>query len=158
MSFGGMWFYENGCQASDRREALMGIRLRLVGRIVVAVLAVSSLGGCGNQKPPPTASQVMRSSGEGGMAGGRQVKFDLDGPGGITPGGTRSTNGVVEETPAIVHFTGGKVTVEKARVLLNNVEVAKLPDDTKVVAVDYTAGTLTITADGKKVYETTIRE
>jgi hypothetical protein len=92
------------------------------------------------------------------MAGGREVKFALDGPGGITPGGTRSTNGVVEETPAIVEFTERKVTVEKTRVLLNGKEVAQVPESTKVVAIDYTGGTLTITADGTKVYETKIRE
>jgi hypothetical protein len=87
------------------------------------------------------------------MAGGRAVKFALDGPGGIRPGGERSSNGVVEEMPAIVEFTGGKVTVEKARVLLNDKEVAKVRDDSKVVEVDYTGGILTITADGTKVFE-----
>ena len=41
---------------------------------------------------------------------------------------------------------GRKVIIEKARVLLNDQEVAKLPEDAKVVQVDYTAGTLTMGA------------
>jgi RNase P/RNase MRP subunit p29 len=54
---------------------------------------------------------------------------------------------------ATVTFPAGKVIVEKARVLVNDQEVAKVPEETKVVAVDYTGGTLTITADGTKVHE-----
>ena len=137
----------------------MGIQLRVVGRIAVAVLAVAPLAGCGDNKPAPASGvKSTRSSGGGGMVGGREVKFALDGPGGIKPGGERRTNGSIEEIPAIVEFTGGKVSVEKARVLLNDKEVAKLPENTKVVAVDYTGGTLTITADGTKVYEAKLRE
>ena len=43
--------------------------------------------------------------------------------------------------------------VEKARLLLNGEEVAKLPEEAKLVQINSTAGTLTITADGTKVYE-----
>jgi hypothetical protein len=57
-----------------------------------------------------------------------------------------------------VTFAEGKVVVEKARVLLNDKEVAKVPEDAKVVEVDYTAGTLTITADGTKVHESKLRK
>lgn len=144
----------------------MMMQPRVVGRIAVAVLAIASVPGCGDHKPAPAMAKPgpaagassTRSSGGGGMAGGREVKFALDGPGGITPGGTRSTNGVVEEIPAIVEFTGGKVTVEKTRVLLNGKEVAPVPEDAKVVAVDYTSSTLTITADGAQVYEAKLQQ
>jgi hypothetical protein len=130
-------------------EVLMGPRLRSAGLIAVTALAVTSLVGCGNNKPAPAAGTVFaRASGGGSMGGGREVKFSLDGGGGISSQQDRAT----------VNFTEGKVVVEKARVLLNDKEVAQVPENTKVVAIDYTAGTLTVTADSTKVYEAKLRE
>ena len=82
------------------------------------------------------------------MSGFHGVKFSVDGGGGIS----------MQQDAATVNFAEGKVVVEKARVLLNDKEVAKVPEDAKVVEVDYTAGTLTLTADGTKVYEARLRE
>jgi hypothetical protein len=116
-------------------EVPMRMQLRSNGLIAVVLLVVVCLGGCGTWT-------VGRSSGSAGV-GPREVKFSLDGPSGI----------VAQPDSATITFTGGKVVVEKARVLLNDKEVAKVPEGAKVVAVDYTTGTLTITADGTKVHE-----
>jgi hypothetical protein len=115
----------------------MRAQLRSLGLIVVTLLTASSLVGCGTNKPGG------RSSGGASASGFREVKYAVDGGGGIW----------MQQAAATVTFTEGKVVVEKERVLLNDKEVAKVPEDAKVVEVDYTAGMLTITADGTKVYE-----
>ena len=114
---------------------------RSLGLIAIVLLAVVSLAGCGIRT-------TSRSTG-GCKMGSREVKFSLDGKGGISQ---------LEQDTAIISFTEGKVVVEKARVLLNEKEVAKVPEDAKVVEVDYDAGTLTITADGSKVHEAELRK
>ena len=48
-------------------------------------------------------------------------------------------------------FGGGKVVVEKARVVLDGKEIGTLPEEAALVEVDVTAGTLTVTADGKGI-------
>src|SRR5262245_47077739 len=129
----------------------MRYRLRtllIVLTMTMTMTMMASLGGCGSNKP----TSYARSTGGGVAAGGREIKFAVDGPGGIAPGGERRSNGSIEVMPAVVEFTGGKVIIEKARVLLNDKEVAALPEGAKVVVVDYTGGVVTITADGTKVY------
>jgi hypothetical protein len=79
---------------------------------------------------------AMRSSGET-KAGAREVKFSVDGNGAIFPGPKSTT----------VTFSLGEVVVEESRVLLNGVQLARMPAEAKVVNVDYTDETLTITAD-----------
>jgi hypothetical protein len=94
-----------------------------------------SLAGC--------ASRTETRSTGGTKIDGREVKFALDGNGGVT-----STAGMTTVT-----FSQGKVIVEKTRVLVNDKEVASVAEDVKVVTVDYTAKTLTVTADGTKIHE-----
>ena len=96
------------------------------------------LEGCNTQSS-------VRSSGNA-TVGARKVSFSLDGPGGISPTADSAT----------VSFEGGSVLIEKGRVLLDGKEVAKLPEAAKAVDVAYTAGALTVSADGAKVYETKI--
>jgi hypothetical protein len=70
-----------------------------------------------------------------------EVKASVDGDGFIAPGGGA----------AVVTFAPGKLAVFKDAVKLNGEELAKLPEQTKKVEVDYRSGKLTIKADGKSV-------
>ena len=78
------------------------------------------------------------------MVGSREIKFDLDGLGGITMDAGRKIG--------FVNCEAGNLAVEQSRLLLDDKEIAKLPEDTKVVLVEFKAGTLTVTADGAIVY------
>jgi hypothetical protein len=55
---------------------------------------------------------------------------------------------------AVVSFQGRSLVVDfgKSQVLLDDVERGKLPEGTKDVAVEFLAGKLTVTADGKPVF------
>jgi hypothetical protein len=78
----------------------------------------------------------------------REVKYSVDGHGEI----------VSQRTAAILVFSEGKLVVEKARVLLNDQEVAGLAEEARLVEVDYTTGRLTITADGTRIHEAKLRK
>jgi hypothetical protein len=107
----------------------MYAQLRSVVLIPLMIVTLTSVGGC-------EAKTTGHSYGSATF-GSRQVKFSVDGNCGI----------LVQQDSATVTFLGGKVVVEKARALLNDKEVAKVPADAKVVQVEYAGGTLTITAD-----------
>jgi hypothetical protein len=92
--------------------------------------------GCG----PKTVGR----SNLGTTIGDREVKASLDGSGFISRQGDA----------AVISFGGGKLLVDKASVQLDGNELAKLPEEAKQVEVDYTAGKLTITADGTEVSTT----
>ena len=109
--------------------------LRSLSFLALFFLMGVCLIGCGS-------GTVQHSSGSG-KSGGREVQFAVDGAGGI----------VMTQDVATVTFPAGKVIVEKARVLVNDQEVAQIPEETKLVTVDYTGGTLTLTADGAKIHE-----
>jgi predicted esterase len=102
--------------------------LRSIGLVAVVILGVS-LAGC-------WAKKANRSWGNA-TVNSRTVKFSVDGSGGVVSQGVSSGSYL-----ATVTFREGKVVVEKATVLFNDKEVAQLPEDTKVVEVDYTSGTL----------------
>ena len=102
-------------------------------RLVRFIVMLGLIAGC---------SGSTYSSGDS-TVGGRKVTYSVEGGGGISP----------KAGGATVTFPGGSVVVEKSRALLDGKEVAKVPEDAKVVAVDYSGGKLTITADGAKVYE-----
>ena len=104
---------------------------------VIFALLIISLVGCGK-------SAATTHSVGGGRIGNREIKFDLDGPGGYTSEG--------DESGGVITFDGGKVTVQRSKLLLDGKEVAKVPENAKVVLVDYRAGKLTVTADGKTIY------
>ena len=54
---------------------------------------------------------------------------------------------------ALVAFSSGKLTVDKLGVQLNGKELVKLPENAKKVNIDYSSGKLTITVDGKSLYQ-----
>jgi hypothetical protein len=124
-------------------EVLMGTHSRSVGLVAVTILTITSVVGCRSK-----TGTGERFSGEV-SSGSRQVRWSAD-------GGNCSVS--ILKDVATIKFVKGKIVVENARVLLNDKEIAKVPADTKKVEVDYTAGTLTITADGSKVYEAELRE
>jgi hypothetical protein len=86
-----------------------------------------------------------RSTGSGATAG-REVRFSLEGGGGIATGGNGSA----------VTFDEGKVLVEKTRILVNDKVVATIPGNSELVEVDYGAGQLTIKVDGVDVHQAKI--
>ena len=104
---------------------------------VIFGLLIISLVGCGK-------SAATTHSVGGGRIGNRAINFDLDGPGGYTSEG--------DESGGFITFDGGKVTVQRSKLLLDGKEVAKVPENAKVVLVDVKAGKLIVTADGKQIY------
>ena len=105
---------------------------------VIVGLVIVSFVGCSSK------SSASNHSSGGGRIGNREIKFDLDGLGGF------STEG--DESGGVITFDGGKVTVQRSRLLLDGKEVSKVPENAKVVQVEYKVGKLTVTADGKKIY------
>lgn len=102
---------------------------------LLTLISVSPMG-CTAEKPVSTSDGSAK-------VGSREVTFSLEGNGGIF-----STN-----KSATIAFDAGEIIVEKEQVLVNNREVAKVPEEAKVVSVEYAAGTLKISADGKTVHE-----
>ena len=96
-------------------------------------LSVAVFTGCG-------AKTVGRSELSTKFAA-REVKAKIDGGAFISSEGDK----------AIVTFGGGKLVVEKARVVLDGKEIGTLPEEAALVEVDSTSGTLTVTADGKAI-------
>jgi hypothetical protein len=72
---------------------------------------------------------------------GRTVKASLDGGGFIS----------IENNVAAIEFSAGKLVVGKTSVTLDGREIAEVPEEAKQVTIDYTAGKLSITADGTAV-------
>ena len=98
--------------------------------------------------PNRTVGKVTFGVGSPGSSWSREVSYAVDGPGEIAS----------KQTTATVTFSEGSLIVEKARVLFNGQEIAKLAEDAKVVEVDYTTGILTISADGTKVHDAKLRK
>jgi hypothetical protein len=116
---------------------LRGLKMRTLAPLgLVAILF--AVAGC--------ETKHVRSTGSGTTAG-REVRFSLDGSGGIVTSANAST----------VTFAHGKIVVEKSRILVNDKEVATIADSAKAVEIDYTAGRLTIKADGANVHEATFK-
>jgi hypothetical protein len=128
-------------------------------RIVIAFVCLGLIctvgGGC--------RARSARSSGSITI-GSRQVRFSADGGGSIAKGrGVADPEAGSGGEAAIITFAEGQVIVEQEGVFLKQqgspfkgpksttLREASVPQDAKVVEVDYTAGIITITADGKKV-------
>jgi tRNA A-37 threonylcarbamoyl transferase component Bud32 len=79
--------------------------------------------------------------------GERELEISLDG------GADISSNGNV----TLVRLPAGTLILEKGTVRLDQEELAKLPEGVRKVEVDYSAGKLTIIADGKAVLSKEIR-
>ena len=96
-------------------------------------LSVAVFAGCG-------AKTVGRSQLSTKFAT-REVKATVDGGAFISS----------KSDDAVLTFGGGKLIVEKARVVLDGKEIGTLPEVAALVEVDSTSGTLTVTADGKAI-------
>lgn len=90
-----------------------------------------------------TVEKAVSTSDGSAKVGSREVTFKLEGNGGVF-----STN-----KSATIAFDAGEIIIEKEQVLVNDREVAKVPEDAKLVSVEYAAGTLKISADGKTLYD-----
>jgi hypothetical protein len=121
-------------------KKLMGTRLHTLD--LLTLLFAISLSGCGTQAR--SSGRATLGVATSASAWSREVKWSVD--------GTASMEAKANEGFTI-RFSGGKIFVDKERVLLNGNEVAKVSEGAKVVDVDYTGRILTIRADGAKVYE-----
>jgi hypothetical protein len=111
-------------------------RFRREGVLVAWIVLASLVVGCG----PKTVGRSILTT----TIGTRTVKASVDGPSFISS----------QDDVATVTFSGGKLVVEKTRVLRDDKEIAQLPAEATKVDIDYTAGTLSITADGVSVFPT----
>ena len=130
----------------------MSLHFRLTW-LLAAIITVAYLAGCRpnghrstgeiefgvGQTFPPGTPEAEKT----GSSWFRKVKYSVDGNGSII---------ARQRTSAAVVFSRGEIVIEKARVLLNDKELAKISEDAKLVEVGYASGTLTINADGEKVY------
>ena len=108
----------------------------LLSLAVAAMLTLAS--GCGTKSGTVLRSNLTTTLGD------REVKASLDG-GAFISG---------HDDAAFITFKGGTLVIEKSRILLDDKEVAKVPEDATLVLIDYRAGTLTATADGVYVLTT----
>lgn len=104
--------------------------------ITLLTLIAASSTGCVVKKSVGTSKGSAK-------VGSREVTFSLEGNGGVF-----STN-----KSATIAFDAGEIVIEKEKVLVNDRDVAKVPEDAKVVAIVYADGKLKIDADGKMLYE-----
>ena len=111
--------------------------------IAVLVLALL-MGAAAWFLRPPHRSNGSATFGIGDPTAtwSREVKYSVEGGGQIASA----------KTTATITFKDGRIIVEKSRVLWNDREVSPLPEDAKMVEVNYTGGLLTITADGASIY------
>jgi hypothetical protein len=110
----------------------------------LGVVILIAVAGCETK----TTGSVVGGVRQGGSTTweGRTVKYSVDGPGSLVTVGNDST----------ITFSGGKIVVEKSRVLMNDKVVVTIPGNTETVDIDYAAGKLTIKADGANVHEATL--
>ncbi len=121
----------------------MHAKVRRAGFATLMVFLALSTLGCGPKAIRSTGGGTYHGVNDGNVTMSREVKYVVDGNADFM-----SRNEVTQ-----VNFAGGKVIVERTRILLNDKEVAKIPEATKKVFIDYTDGLLTVTADGTKVHE-----
>lgn len=121
-----------------RGEGSMARHIR--GVVMLVALAGTIVPGCDNKSHG-------RSS-LGSKVGDREVTATTDGAASITS----------KEATVTITFLGGRLDIEKGAVNLDGRELTTLPEGTKRVDVDYTARKLTITAEGKVVFEKELRK
>lgn len=116
--------------------------------IASVVLTICLFPGCGMRTGGRTGgSTTLSMTDPDGKAWSRQVTYALDSR------STTAASGVPRQDTMTITFDGGRLIIERARVVLNDKDLAQLPDSAKAVNIDYTSGKLTITADGNKAYE-----
>src|SRR5436190_2252428 len=74
--------------------------------------------------------------------GEREVNLTVDGYAFMSP---------EDATTVIMSIGNHKLALEKERILWDGKELGKVPGDAKAVQLDYSNGTLSVTADGKQV-------
>lgn len=107
-------------------------QILMVGSLAICL---ASLAGC--ESATAGRSNLVIKIGD------REVKASIDGPGFISQMGNSGA--------AVITFAAGKLVIEKAVVRLDGEELAKLPEETRKVEVEYTAGKLTVMADGENI-------
>jgi hypothetical protein len=150
--------------------------MRMQVALSVLALITAPLLGCGQTSSPPAVpapAPAPVSSTQKGVDDAAEIlksinkSIESSGPVpsgtnvGVTNVGSRilktimdvTVSTVVQDDRAVVGFGGRKLVVEfdRERVLLDDVEKAKLPAGTKVVEIQFLGGKLSMTADGAAV-------
>jgi hypothetical protein len=126
----------------DRTTMHLLIPLALIA-LVTAVLMTTSLG---RSKPIPAVAPPLVHSTLVGNVAGHEINADIDTSGFI----------VDRNKEPGVEFLGHKLVIEKERLLLDGMERAKIPAGAKLkIVVSDTK--LSVTADGRKTFHTTIK-
>lgn len=107
----------------------------------LAVALALVVCGC-KVKTSFTSNSTLSST----LSSGRNVKATIDGFGSIQSGGDTAT----------ISFSGHKLAVEKARLLLDGGEVAKLPPTATNIEIVVSNRTLNVTADSANVLRTMV--
>jgi hypothetical protein len=118
------------------------IPLLLIALATVALMTAS----LGRNKPKQAAALPLVHSILLGNVAGHEINADIDASGFIVD--RSSENGV--------EFLGHKLVIEKERLLLDGMERAKIPAEARLnIVVSDTK--LSVTADGRKTFHTTIK-
>lgn len=104
--------------------------------VIIACCTLFAAAGCN----PNTAIRSDISAG----SGGRDIHVSAEGRAFVQPQEDRFT----------VKLTGHEIVIDKERVLVDKKESAKVPAGAKKFEVNFTGGTLTISADGAEILKT----
>jgi len=114
--------------------------------LIALVIAASITASWGRGKPnQPVAPPAVHSTLMGNVAG-HEINADIDTSGFI----------VDRKNESGVEFLGHKLVIEKERLLLDGMEKAKIPAEARLKLV-VSDTKLSVTADGRKIFHTTIK-
>ncbi len=113
--------------------------------LVLLIFVAATTSGCGTRTTAGSTSLTMTEP--GGSTWSRQITYSLE------SNKTTAMSGFPRQDAATIDFAGGKLLIERERVLLNDKELAAVPGNAKSVDIKCVSGSLTITADGSRVYE-----
>lgn len=121
---------------------------RSLAIIALSACTLMATVGCDEAKPAVQAPVQAQRHEYNATVGKRAIKFSSDASGSI----------MTSRDKATIPLSSGEVVIDKQKVLVRDKEVADIPEDAKEITVDYTAGKLTISADGKSVHEAQLGE
>ncbi len=108
--------------------------------IVLACCALSAAAGC---KPKSAGYSALSAS-----SGGRDIHVSAEGGAWIGP----------SEDQFTVKVSGHEIVIDREHVLVDKKEGAKVPASAKKFEMNFTGGTLTLSADGAEILKTPLEK
>ena len=105
----------------------------------IAILACCALLAAAGCKPKSTGYSALSAG-----SGGRDIHVSAEGGAWVFP----------EENQFTVKVAGHEIVIDRARVLVDKKEGAKVPAGAKKFEVNFGSGTLTVGADGAEILKT----